>query len=162
MQKLNGFSGLRVGQHVKISGKHRDGQGFLAVEITCEPAADDDVKLEGLIQQVDLTKRYLRIFDQKVLIRDGLEIKDIEGNRLSLSALRPGAMAKLKGVYLEPEGFSPRKITVEARMDFNIEEMQGVVGKIDRTKKTLQVNGITVLVTAKTNIESESRLDDGE
>jgi hypothetical protein len=47
-------------------------------------------------------------------------------------------------------------------MDFNIEEMQGVVGKIDRTKKTLQVNGITVLVTAKTNIESESRLDDGE
>ncbi len=157
-----GLADLKVGQHVKISGKHRDGRGFLAVEITCEQAAEEDAKLEGLIQQVDPARRHLRIFDQKVLVRDGLEIKDFDSNRLSASALQAGAMVKLKGVYREREGFALRKITLEEKLDFNIEEIQGVVGKIDGEKKTMEVNGVTIVVTPKTNIEGEDRLEDGD
>ncbi|MDZ7364017.1 MAG: DUF5666 domain-containing protein [candidate division KSB1 bacterium] len=160
MQQLNGFSDLRVGQQVKISGQHRDGRGFLAVEVTCEPAAEDEAKLEGLIQHVDPAGRYLHIFDQKVLVHDGVEIKDLDSKRVSASALQPGDMAKLKGVYHQREGFILRKITLGEKMDFNIEEIEGIVEKISPENKTLTVNGVTILMTPKTNIESEGRDDE--
>ncbi len=160
MQQRNGFSDLRVGQQVKISGQHRDRRGFLAVEITCEPAADEGAKLEGLIQQVDPARQYLHIFGQKLLVHDGVEIKDLDSKRLSASALQPGDMVKLKGVYHEREGFVLRKITLGEKMDFNIEEIEGVIGKISPENKTLTVNGVTILITPKTNIESEDREED--
>jgi len=152
MHDLDGFASLRVGQFVKIAGKYRDREGFLAVEITCEPSLED-AKIEGLIQHVDLDRKRLSIFGQELPIDEEIEIKDVENNRVSLSALQSGKMVKLKGVYAESKLFAPVKILMKPTLEFNIEELQGAINKIDLENKTLEVNGIRTVVNAKTNIE---------
>ncbi|MDZ7342906.1 MAG: DUF5666 domain-containing protein [candidate division KSB1 bacterium] len=159
IQERTGLADLQIGQRVKISGQYRDGQGFLAVEIICEPEADQDAKLEGLIQQADPDRKYIYLFDQKVSLPLGIEIKDLEGNRLNAISLQPGELVKIKGVYHAREGLVPRKITKHQTRDFNIEEIEGIVTQIDREKKRLTVNGVTIMVTPKTNFEWEEPLE---
>jgi len=148
---LVGFSGLKAGQFVKISGKFRDGVGFVAVEITLEPAIDDG-EIECVIQSVDRRRKMLRVCDREIFIPDGIEMKDEEGEVVNSIALKSGDMIKLKGVFTEA-GFAPRKIKLRPAREFNIEQLQGVIARLDHERRTMLVNGIKVLTTAKTVIE---------
>ena len=148
------FDDLQVGQALKISGKFREGVGFLAVEILLEPAIEDD-EIAAPLQGVDLQRQSVRLFNCDISLPAGMEIKDLKGNRVALNALTPGVMVKLKGAYDEAAGFVPQKIKIRETLEFNIEELQGAIDKIDRTRKRLQVNGIPVVVNANTVIESD-------
>jgi hypothetical protein len=153
MVDLIGFDELHAGQYLKISGKLRRGRLFLAVEISCEPPTDE-ARLEGPIQSVDLHNQSLRIFSQDIRLQEGTDINDLEQRRVDLSALKPGQMVKLKGAFSRSKGFVPKKIKMKETLDFNIEELQGVVDAIDCEKKTVEVNGVKILVTDKTIIQS--------
>jgi len=149
---LNGFGDFHVGHSVKISGKFRHSAGFLAVEISLEPAIDE-AEIECPIQQFDPRRKMLRLCDQEILLPDGLEIKDPEGNAAGLAALQPGSMVKLKGFYTAHGGFVAKKIKLRETMEFNFEQVQGAIESIDRERKILLVNGIKILVTPKTIVE---------
>lgn len=144
------FDYLRIGQAVKISGKYRDGAGFLAVEIALEPSTVD-AEIECLLQSVDLKCRLLRLCNQSIPFPEDLDLKDVEGNQVGLAALKPGVMVKLKGKYAA-SGFVPKKMKLPETLEFNVEQVQGVIEKMNRAQKTFQVNGVTILVAANTVI----------
>jgi len=154
MHTQHSFEDLRVGQYVIVNGKSRAMEGFLAVEIAIEPERDD-AELQSAIEHVDLQRRRIVIFDQEVDIDEASEIKDRDHHRVDLAALQPGQMVKLKGTYSASGGFAPKKIRMKETMGFNIEELRGVINRIDRNKRALEVNGITVLMNDKTSIGAE-------
>lgn len=149
---LINFTDLQAGHNVKITGKFREGAGFLAVEISLEPALKDS-EIECPIQSVDRRRKVLRLCDQEILIADGLEIKDEEGASLNAVALEAGDMIKLKGGHTPATGFVPKKIKLRETREFYIEQVQGVIAKIDHERKIFWVNGIKILVSPKTVIE---------
>jgi hypothetical protein len=154
------FDHLRAGQTVKISGKFRDGAGFLAVEIALAPLPAE-AEIEGLVQQLEPARKQLRICGQTVLLPDEVEIKDADGNRIKLPAVKPGVMIKLKGAYAAQTGIIAKKIKLKETLEFNIEQVQGEIAKINRAQKTFQVNGITILAAANTVIfEDVENFDD--
>ncbi len=147
------FDDLQIGQHVKVSGKFREREGFLAVEISPETSRDE-AEITCAVQGV--TDRCLRVCGCEIAVPDDLEIKDLDGNRLAPGDLKIGAMLKLKGLYEEGRGFMLTKLKLRDTLEFNIDEMQGVIAKLDREKKTLQLNGVPVWTNAMTVF------DDGE
>ncbi|NUO84200.1 hypothetical protein HUU05_29355 [candidate division KSB1 bacterium] len=147
------FNDLQIGQHVKVSGKFREGEGFLAVEITPETSGGE-AEMTCAVQSV--AGRRLRVCGCEIAVPEDLEIKDLDGNRLAPSALKTGTMLKLKGLYEEGRGFTLKKLKLRDTLEFNIDEMQGVIVKLDREKKTLRLNGVPVWTNAMTVF------DDGE
>jgi len=145
------FAELKVGHFVKICGKFRHAAGFVAVEITLEPVSDDG-EIECVIQEVDRRRKTLHVCDQEILIPDGIEMKDEDGEVVNSMALQSGDMIKLKGIFTA-DGFVPRKIKLRPAKEFNVEQVQGVIDRLDYERRTMAVNGINVLVTAKTVIE---------
>jgi len=145
------FNALKSGDFVKICGKFRGAAGFVAVEITREPAGDDG-EIECAIQEVDRRRKILRVCDQEIFIPDGIEMKDEDGEAVNSMALKAGDMIKLKGVFMNGD-FVPRKIKLRPAKEFNIEQLQGVIERLDDERQTFSVNGINVLATAKTVIE---------
>jgi len=145
------FNGLRLGQAVKISGKYREDAGFLAVEIALAPPAGD-AELESVVQSVDLKRNLLRLCNQSIALLNDIELKDMDGHQTGLPALKPGVMIKLKGKYAASTGFVPTRIKLRETLEFNIEQVQGVIEKINRPQRTFQVNGMTILVAANTVI----------
>lgn len=148
---LINFSELKVGHFVKICGKFRPPVGFIAVEIALEPV-NDDGEIECMIQDVDRRRKTLHVCDQEIFIPDGIEMKDEDGEFVDSMALKSGDMIKLKGVFATG-GFVPRKIKLRPAKEFNIEQVQGVIAHLDYERQTMSINGINVLVTAKTVIE---------
>lgn len=148
---LINFAELKAGDFVKICGKFRGAAGFIAVEITLEPFSSDG-EIECLIQEVDRRRKVLRVCGREVFIPDGIEMKDEDGETVNSMALKAGDMIKLKGVFTAGS-FVPRKIKLRPAKEFNIEQLQGVVDRLDYERQTLAVNGVNVLVTARTVIE---------
>lgn len=142
---------LKTGDFVKICGKFRNAIGFLAVEITLETIGDEG-EIECIIQEVDRRRKLLRVCDRDIFIPDGIEMKDEDGEAVNSMALKSGDMIKLKGVFATG-GFLPRKIKLRPAKEFNIEQVQGTIDRIDYDRQSLMINGINVLVTAKTVIE---------
>ena len=148
---LISFNELKSGHFVKICGKFRHTAGFIAVEITLESVYDDG-EIECIIQEVDRRRKTLHVCDQEVFIPDGIEMKDEDGELVNSMGLKSGDMIKLKGVFTAG-GFVPRKIKLRPAKEFNIEQVQGVIAQLDYERQTMSINGIHVLVTAKTVIE---------
>ena len=149
---------LQVGQMLKVSGKFREGKGFLGVKITLE-LPNEEATLEGLVQNIDLQRRTLRLFDQDIALRNGVEVRDLELGSLGLGDLQVGQMVKVKGCYDDAKGFVPRKVKRGYTMEFNIEEIHGLINKLDVQKRTLEVNGITAVVASNAIIEGLENSD---
>ncbi len=148
--RLLSFNDLQIGEHVKVSGKFREREGFLAVEISPE-APGAEAEFSCGVQSV--AGGCLRVLGFQITAPHDLEIKDLDGNRLALSDLKPGTMLKLKGVYDEARGFTLQKLKLRETLEFNIDELQGVIAKIDHEKETLLINGVLVWTNAKTVID---------
>jgi len=153
-----GLGGLKVGKRVKVKGSPNEDGTFQAIEInlkTDTKASVDEISIEGLIQSIDHEKKTLRLLNREVTLPDGIEVKDSQSNTIDLKDLKAGDTAKLKGKYSEDAGFMPEKIKKKEIKGFNIEELQGIINKIDSEKKTFELAGITVreaLVSEKSEV----------
>jgi len=152
MDKVNGFTTLQVGQRIKVKGKPGSNGSFAALEVSIKPA-DEDVALEGKIQGVDLQKNALRLMNRDFVLLDGIDIKDVQRQAITLKDLKVGEVVKLKGKFSIAEGLKPGKVKLQESKHFSIEELQGDIDKIDPANKTLDVLGFVVSVNEKTEIE---------
>jgi len=148
-QNFSDFADLRTGQYVKIIGKFDPAMGFVAVEIMLEPELGD-AEIMCAIGTVDLGRRRLAVFGREVPLLAIREIKDLDHRIVDVAELKPGQMVKLKGAYGERQGFIPKKIRMKETLEFNIEELRGVIDKIDPLSRHLWVNGFAVAATDKT------------
>lgn len=152
MEKTIGFNNLKMGQRVKVKGKPAEGNNFSALEISIKPG-DDEAALEGKIQSLDAEKNTVRLMNRDFALTNGVEIKNVQRQAITLKNLKMGDIIKLKGPYAEPNGFTPSKAKMQEPKGFNIEELQGKIDKIDPEKNALEILGFTVLVNDKTEIE---------
>lgn len=148
------FELLQAGQAVSITGKYLAGEGFRAVEISRQ-AADEGAEIACPVRAFDANTRRLRVFEQDFVLAPEVEVKSADETRNGALTLQAGTMIKLKGEFDERRGFIPRKIKIRETLEFNIEELQGVIAKIERGPRRFYLNGIPVFVTEDTIILAE-------
>ena len=143
------FEQLQPQHYVKISGKYMDREAvFLAVELVLEPSDGED-KYEALLQEVQAEQRTIKILGQTLRIPERLKIQNLDEQEVGMDRLKKGTMVKIKGSYDPGAGFKPDKIKIKETKEFNIEELQGKVLRVDRATKQLVVNGVPVRVNQK-------------
>ena len=152
MDKIIGFSDLKIGQRVKVKGNPAEGGRFMAVEIGVKPP-DEAASIEGKIQGVEPQQSILRIMHREVALTNGVEILNLQRNNIGLKDLKVGEFVKLKGAYSATGGFVPHKIKIQEPRGLAIEELQGGINNIDFATQALEVLGFTVEVNEKTEIE---------
>lgn len=141
---------LHVGQAVSITGKYLPGEGFLAVEIS---PGEAEAEIMCPIHTFDAQRNLLRVFDQTYVLSPHVEVKGLDGDPTGWAALQAGRMIKLKGKFEPEQGFLPEKIKLRDTREFNIEEMQGVISRIEPETRRLHVNGIPILINERTILE---------
>ena len=141
---------LHVGQAVSITGKFLPGEGFLAVEIS---PGDTEAEIMCPIHTFDAQRNLLRVFDQTSALSPQVELKGLNGDLAGWAALQAGSMIKLKGKFEPAQGFLPEKIKLRETREFNIEEMQGVISRIELEARRIHVNGIPILINEQTILE---------
>jgi hypothetical protein len=141
---------LHEGQAIAVTGKYLLGEGFLAVEIS---PGEAEAEITCLIHAFDAQRRFLRIFEHTLALAPQVEVKDLEGELQGFAALQAGRMIKLKGKFEPAQGFQPEKIKLRETREFNIEEMQGVITRVEREAQRVYLNGIPVLINDRTILE---------
>ncbi len=159
MSESTGFGNLKVGQHVKVKGQPDAKGNFLAVEISVKPP-DENVALEGKVQAVEASKNLLRLLNRDFILPNGIEMKSIQRQSITLRDLKVGDVVKLKGAY--HGGFTPAKVKMQESKGFSVEELQGDIESVNANDHTLQVLGFTVITDAKTELEGFDRPRRGE
>lgn len=144
---------LHQGQAVSITGKYLAGEGFLAVEIS---PGDTEAEIMCPIHTFDAQRGLLRVFDQTFALSPQVEIKSLDGDPAEQGVLQAGRMIKLKGKYEPEQGFLPEKIKLRETREFNIEEMQGVISRIEPEARRIYVNGIPILIDERTILEESN------
>jgi hypothetical protein len=152
MRRFFGFNDLKVGQMLKVKGKPDESGKFAAMEISVKETVED-AAIEGRLQSIDHPKNKLRLFNHEISVPDGVEFKGLQDKSLGLKGLKVGEVVKLKGKYSATTGFNPDKIKIKEAMDYNVDELQGVVDEIDYAANTLEMVGFTVMATPRTTIE---------
>jgi len=143
---------LKVGQRVKVKGKPEEGNRFVALEVS-QKVPKDQAEIEGVLQAIDAAHNSVRILNREFTLPGDLNIQDLQQQRIALGELKSGELVKLKGKYSPSTGLAAEKLKMKETMGFMVEELQGIIDKIDSTEKTLSVVGFTVVVNDKTIIE---------
>ncbi len=143
------FESLQPNQYVKISGKYMPEKAcFLAVEVVVEPADGED-KYEALLQEVQPDTRVVKLLGQTITLPNHLKIQDLNDSEVGIEHLKAGTMVKIKGHYRPDSGFKADKVKVKETLEFNIEELQGRVQRVDGENKQLYVNGVPIKINHK-------------
>lgn len=139
---------LKTGDYVKISGKSGgSGEPFLAVEVVIEPDTGED-KLEGPIQEIDRRSQTITVLGQVLKVTEEVKLRTEDGDPVSWEKLAPGCMVKVKGRFAHG-AFNARKIRLKETKEFNIEELQGTIQRIDTKTQQILVNNIRVQINHK-------------
>ena len=153
MYDFHGFDELKEGQRLKVKGTPgADGKSFTALEVAMKEQKDQ-AEVEGLVQSVDGSAGVLRVANMNFDITEGTVIKDMAKMEITLSDLKEGDVVKVKGQFSQDSRFVTSKVKMKESMGFNIEEIQGNIESVDAAAHTLDVFGVTVLITEKTSIE---------
>lgn len=149
---MNNFDNLNIAQRVKVKGKLDPDGTFIALEIGVEEH-EDSAAIIGMIESIDYERRCLRVLQRDFVIPVSAEVKDIYRNDAAFTDLRAQSLVKLKGDYSPAAGLQPDLVKMKETFSFNIDKLKGRIEALDRSAKTLQVNGYTVAVSDKTTIE---------
>ncbi len=145
MNRFIEFSEIETGRFVKIAGKTVPDAGFLAVEIVAQPGGG--AKLESQVESVAHDEGSLTMLGQTVVMNGA----DADGKlQKEFADLEAGDMVKIKGEYLGDHRFKPLRIKKKERLDFFVEELQGVVESVSQEEKTFVVNGVRIHLNEKT------------
>ncbi|MGH7496920.1 MAG: DUF5666 domain-containing protein [bacterium] len=151
MEEIIGFNNLNIGQRIKVRGLQGSEGIFNALQIEIKPHRHQSTII-GLLQNIDLRRNTLRVFDRKITVPDTTVITDVNGRLMGMVDLKPSSRLKLKGNYSELEGFMLERIEVTDGLGFNIDKLEGVIDHLDAASKTLSVLGFTVQLSGKTMI----------
>ncbi len=152
MGQIIGFKDLKVGQRIKIKGQTSAEGKLTAVEINVKPE-DLEMCIESKVQAVETAKDTLRLLNRDFSIGSNVVIKNLPRQTVALKDLQAGDVIKMKGVYSAAKGFAVEKIKVQEPRGFRIDELQGMIDKVDREAGAIEVLGYAVTVNEKTEIE---------
>lgn len=152
MGEIIGFNTLKIGQRVKVKGKPDKSGHFLALEVSVKPP-DEQVAIEGKVQSIDPHKNALHVLNREFALTNGVEIKNVQRQSITLKDIKMGDVVKLKGTFSAATGFQPAKVKLQESKGFSIEELQGDISQIDAASKTLHILGIPVVLNEKTEVE---------
>ena len=151
MSRFLTFADFNEGQYIKVSGKYFEDRGFLAVEAILQPAKGS-IKIESLLRDVDLHARTFRILNQEFALTCLEQIRDLENNSISSESLSAGTLVKLKGKHSAANGFMPQYLKIKETLEFNVEEVEGKIDRVDPENKTIFVNSVPIVFNEKSII----------
>jgi hypothetical protein len=149
------LSDLKVGQWVRVTAKPVEDGTFEALKIIVRmgsKALANKVDIESLIRSIDEGGKTLCLLDREFVLPEGIKIRGLQGKFIALQDLKVGDRLKLKGRYLELQGFVPEKIKMKKATGFDTVVLKGAINKIDRKKKTLNVLGFGTAIGFRTPI----------
>lgn len=145
------YDNLQVGQKLRVKGTPGQDDKFLAFEVFSEGPADLAI-VQGFVQGIDHQSNTLRILNRELILPGGVEVRDSQSRITDRKAIKATDRVRLWGKYSEPEGFMPGNIKIIDSAAVGIEELRGIVSRIDRENRILHVNGFAVVVNEKTRI----------
>ncbi len=152
MGDVQALLNLQVGQRVKVKG-HSDEQGhFNALEVKVKPGEVDAV-MEGRLQAVEPEQNRIRLLNRDITLSPTTIVRSADRQDLELSQLKVGEIVKLKGTYSPETGFVVEKVKVQEPKGYYVEELQGYITSLDAEHDVLEVVGMAVKLSARTEVE---------
>ncbi|MCG8605015.1 DUF5666 domain-containing protein [bacterium] len=143
MDEIIGFKDLKVGQQVKAKGKQGGNGTFTAFEISVRPQKEHS-SMNGPIQEIDSSKKTLRVLNRDVSVDGEIEFMDEFGDDVEFERLQAGAVVKVKAPTLAQA--SSRRIVSRPRIPEAI--------KVRRCKARLRKSILTIKLYTSTVYKS--------
>jgi hypothetical protein len=146
---------LKPGQWVVLEGNVQQDFSVLCTEIKLLTGdlLDDDWKLTGIIRSVNKEKQVIEILRLPVKIQSEAEFRDKEEKLKSFADLKANMLVQIEGTYLKDGTLLAKqidnesaKLTEKPQAKDKI-KARGKVEKIDSTKRTITLMGITFQLT---------------
>jgi hypothetical protein len=146
---------LKPGQWVVLEGNVQQDFSVLCTEIKLLTGdlLDDDWKLTGIIRSVNKEKQVIEILRLPVKIQPETEFDDDDGKMKSFTDVKTNMLVEVEGTYLKDGTLLAKqianesaKLTEKPKAKDKI-EARGKVEKIDSTKRTITLMGITFQLT---------------
>ncbi len=147
-----GFSGLKLGQRVKLKGKIDETGIFTAFEVSVR-THEENSSIVGLIKEIDYQNRTMTVLNHSFKVPENIEVVDTIHSDLDFNHLKKDAMVKIKVHYTPPNHLEPLLIKIRETLGFNIDKLKGEIEAIDRDKGCFRVLGFDIRLNPKTVIE---------
>jgi hypothetical protein len=149
------FGALKPGQWVVLEGTVKQDFSVLCtnVQLLTGDLLDDDWKFTGIIRRVDKEKQTIEILRLPVKIQPEAEFRDKEEKLKSFADVKANMLVQVEGTYLKDGTLLAKQIDNEsAKLTGKPQakdkiKARGKVEKIDSTKRTLTLMGITFQLT---------------
>lgn len=155
-KKMDIFAAAKVGQWAELSGPYQKDNTILAVKVKFVNGAilEDDYEVSGKVLSVDAAAQELKLVRQwSIKCQKDAEFKDKNGVAITFANIKPGMAVEAEGTYKKAEGFLAKEIEEdEVKEAEEADEISvfGKIEKVDASAKTIQVLGITFVVTEQT------------
>jgi hypothetical protein len=159
------LAALKPGQWVVLEGNVQNDFSVLCTEIKLLTGdlLDDDWKLTGIIRSVNKEKQAIEILRVPVKIQPEAEFDDDNGKMKSFTDVKTNMLVQVEGTYLKDGTLLAKqianesaKLTEKPQVKDKI-KARGKVEKIDSTKRTITIMGITYQLTDGTQSMSAIR-----
>ncbi len=159
------FAVLKPGQWAKGEGTLQKDFSVLCLEvkiITGDMLADD-WSLSAPIRKIDKEKQEIVLFLQPIKVEQDAQFKNDAGTLKSFADLKVNMPVQVKGTYTKEGVFLARKIedfSANVAADPSLMttvEARGKVEKIDASRHTITIMGITFQLTDKTKGKKSAR-----
>lgn len=159
------LAALKPGQWVELEGNVQQDFSVLCTEIKLLTGdlLDDDWKLTGIIRSVNKGKQVIEILRLPIKIQPETEFDDDDGKMMSFTDVKTNMLVQVEGTYLKDGTLLAKeidnestKLTKKPQAKDKI-KARGKVEKIDPTKRTITLMGITFQFTDGTQGMSATR-----
>jgi Domain of unknown function (DUF5666) len=155
MTAADTLAALKPGQWVELEGNVQQDFSVLCTEIKLLTGdlLDDDWKLTGIIRSVNKEKQAIEILRLPIKIQPETEFDDDDGKMKSFTDVKTNMLVQVEGTYLKDGTLLAKeidnesaKLTEKPQAKDKI-KARGKVEKIDSTKRTITLMGITFQLT---------------
>ena len=159
------LAALKPGQWVELEGNVQPDFSVLCTEIKLLTGdlLEDDWKLTGIIRSVNKGKQVIEILRLPIQIQPETEFEDDDGKMMSFTDVKTNMLVQVEGTYLKDGTLLAKQIDNEsAKLTEKPQKKdkikaRGKVEKIDSTKRTITIMGITYQLTDGTQSMSAIR-----
>ena len=159
------LAALKPGQWVELEGNVQQDFSVLCTEIKLLTGdlLEDDWKLTGIIRSVNKGKQVIEILRLPIKIQPETEFEDDDGKMKSFTDVKTNMLVQVEGTYLKDGTLLAKeidnesaKLTEKPQAKDKI-KARGKVEKIDSTKRTITIMGVTFQLTDGTQSMSAIR-----
>lgn len=155
-QQVDIFATAKPGQWADIKGPYQKDNSIMATKIKFVSGAisEGDCEISGKIISLDPEKREIKIARQlPIKCAADAEFKDKNGVAIAFTSLKVGMMVEAEGTYQKEGVFLAAEIEEDEIKEEEEADYLTVFGKIekaDASAKTIQIMGMTFVVTEQT------------